>query len=285
MSTIPAIDWTRAGTTTPSKYRFVLSFVLRSEIGNLELKNAPLEWKDIQLLLKRDPETHGVYITAVVNSLTFIKEGKNLLEELYASKGVFSICNLFIYYLDHSTRLYVGMPTSYKLDFNTYKLINLTKSTNGVQINALEDDLISKFQQRKNTVVDLNKLVNIAGGVITPYPALLKTLALPEINIYKTVTFQRELLFIDEIDLTGNGEYFMYPTQTLITSDFPEARNVIFANKSDYDKLSGIFVASVAEVTFLITGTISLSIIGITGTGSIVHAGICVINSDNTLPV
>ncbi len=255
MSTTPAIDWTRNGTSTPSKYRFVLSFVLHSEIGNLELKHAPLEWKEIELLLKRDLETHGVYITAVVNSLTFIKEGKNLLQDLYASKGVFSICNLFIYYLDHATRTYVSMPSSYKLDFNTYKLVNLTKTTNGITISALPTDIISKFQQRKNTEVDLNKLFNIDGGAIAPGPGTWESLSIPAIKVNKRAV----LATSGTGNLTGvsYSTTYIYVPLTLGNSEITEAITEIGIPLVARDAAYGIIVGNVYEST-RIFGTIYL---------------------------
>jgi len=229
------IDWTRYGTTTPSKYRFTLSYVLHSENGVLELKNAPLEWADMELLLKRDSVTHGVYISAVVDSLTFIKEGKNLLQDIYASKGVFSQCDLYIYYLDHSTREYVSMPTSYKLDFNTYELVNLSKSTNGVKINCLETDIVSKFQQRKDTEVDLNKLVNIDGGSITPDSGVWKSLSIPALKINKT----SRLATVGTGNLSGGstGILYLYIPLTLGNSEITEAISQVGAalNTRDHD--------------------------------------------------
>jgi len=264
--TTPAINWTRDGTSTPSKYRFVLSFVLHSEIGNLELKHAPLEWKEIELLLKRDTETHGVYITAVVNSLTFIKEGKNLLQELYASKGVFSICDLFIYYLDHATRTYVSMPTSYKLDFNSYKLVNLTKSTNGIQISALPTDTISKFQQRKATPVNLNKLTSIGGLTIDPGTPL-KTLAIPAIKAFKTANFSNtETNLFNETD--SAIPIFIYPPQTSIFSDFTEVVHVPYNETTSQNHLQSMMANMVAETIFNVKGVIDIDITTITGTDS-----------------
>ena len=279
MST-PAIDWTRHGTTTPSKYRFVLSFVLHSEIGNLELKNAPIEWKEIQLLLRRDKETHGVYIQAVVNSLTFIKEGKNLLQELYASKGVFSICNLFIYYLDHATRTYVSMPTSYKLDFNTYKLVNLTRSTNGVQINCLEEDMISKFQQRKNTTVDLNKLINIGGQAITPYADMWRNLSLPAINVYKTASF--ETVGTGNLTGGGTGTLYLYIPLSMLSSEITEAITQTGSADTVRDFDNGILHDNAVEIITGVKGTLYLHLTYITPGIDSLTVRLSVVSSDDS---
>lgn len=275
--TFPLIDWTRNGTTTPSKYRFVLSFVLHSEIGNLELKNAPTEWKEIQLLMKRDPDMHGVHIEAIVNTLTFIKEGKNLLAELWASKGVYSICDLFIYYLDHTTRTYVSMPTSYKLDFNTYDLVPLSRSTNGVRINAMRNDLVSKFQQRKNTVVGLNKLVNIGGGTITDYAALERKLSIPAINIYKSASFAGS----GSLNGGATGIFYLYPNLSQIYSEIPESLSQTGDVGSVLDYTNGLLYNVPAEITAIVKGTIYFYVTSLSGTVTSITVRLSVVNSSN----
>jgi hypothetical protein len=277
MSTFPAIDWTQHGTTTPSRYRFVLSFVLYSEAGTLELVNAPIEWKEIELLLKRDPETHGVYISAVVSTLTFIKEGRNLLVDLYEEKGVFASCHLYIYYLDFATREYLSMPSRYKLDFNTYKLVNLTRTTNGVQINCLEDDIVSKFQQRKNTTVDLRSLKGLSEFEIDDYTALLKDLAIPEISIYQFANYATD----GTGNLSGGGsvQLFAYVPLRLIDSDIAEAMSEI-GDVGDRDFDNGIIHAITDEETVIVKGTIYLYIGGYTGDA--ITLRLSVVSSDDT---
>lgn len=241
--------------TTPGKYRFVLSFVLHSELGNLELKNAPLEWNDMQLVLKRNMETHGVDLTAVVGGLTFIKEGKQLLERLYAEKGIFAICSLYIYYLDYTTREYVAMPTSYKLDFNTYRVVKLIKSANGVQINALQNDIVSKFQQRKNTTVNLNNLTGLSGFTIPQYTALPSYMVLPSISVRKFATYSNTEVY--GYDNTTTGLEYVYLKTLIVQSDFTESRDIIFS-AGVLDHLKGLFQTTVEEVVIDITGTISV---------------------------
>lgn len=274
------IDWTRMGSDTPSKYRFVLSFVLHSENGNLELKNAPLEWSDIELLIRRDREMHGVHITAVVESLTFIKEGAALIRELYESKGLFSDCALSIYYLDHETRTYVSLPTSYRLDFNTYKEIKLTKGINGVQIAAIEDGTVSKFQQRKDTTVNLNNLRGLSGFTIADYVDLRKALVMPEIEIYRIADFTNALLTIYEED--EGGTYFNYLTQFLTASDFEECQSVPFTTAAGYDKANALFLDNTEERILDITGEIKIGITNVTGTVSEIKVALDVIDTDNS---
>jgi hypothetical protein len=277
-----AIDWTREGTTTPSKYRFVLSFVLYSENGTLELVHAPLEWQEIELMIKRDDLTHGVYITAVVDTLTFIREGAELLKTLYAARGVFATCNLAIYYLDYTTREYVSMPSTYKLDFNTYRLTKLSKSTNGVQINALPDDTISKFRQRLNTPVNLNNLKGLSGFAITDYTSLKKTITTPEITINKTAVWHDT--FAENLTRSTSGAGYAYIPATLNGgSDFTEARSVVYYESESYDRTRGLFVENDTERTIRITGTVNIDINSIVGGTSRITISLLVLNIDNTL--
>lgn len=275
------IDYTRLGSDTPSKYRFVLSFVLHSEIGNLELKHAPLEWPDIELLMRRDKEMHGVHITAVVESVTFIKEGADLLKELYASKGLFSECSMYIYYLDHSTRTYVSLPTAYRLDFNTYKEVKLTKGINGVNISAIEDGTVSKFQQRKNTAVNLNNLKGLSGFTIADYSSLKKTVNLPEMTIFKVVQYANAAT--NNYTSSTHGTAYNYLPLTINGSDFIEAKSVVYYSGASLDRTKGLFVENETERTVHITGTVNFTINSIAGATSRMTISLLVLNIDNTL--
>ncbi|MFA5727695.1 MAG: hypothetical protein WC886_08650, partial [Saccharofermentanaceae bacterium] len=280
------IDWTRYGTTTPSKYRFTLAYILHSENGVLELKHAPLEWADMDLLLKRDPVTHGVYISAVVSSLTFIKEGKNLLQEIYASKGVFSQCDLFIYYLDHSTREYVSMPTSYKLDFNTYQLVNVSKSTNGVKINCLETDMVSKFQQRKDTEVNLNNLTGLSGFQIAPYVALKKNVNIGAISQYNAANYANSDVnnySIKSLDVSVDTTEYIYTPMVFSYSDFFESANVTYAVRTGHNGASAFLTQMTEERILNIKGSYTFTINELSGLNNTLGIYLVVLDVSNNV--
>ena len=280
------IDWTRYGTTTPSKYRFTLSYILHSENGVLELKHAPLEWADMDLLLKRDPVTHGVYISAVVSSLTFVKEGKQLLQDLYASKNVFSQCDLFIYYLDHTKREYVSMPTSYKLDFNTYQVVNVSKSTNGVRINCLETDMVSKFQQRKDTEVNLNNLTGLSGFSITPYTALKKNVNIGAISQYNAANYANSDVnnyLLKSSEIGADTTEYIYTPMTFSYSDFFESVNVFYAVRTGHNGASAFLTQMTEERDLNIKGSYTFTINELSGLNNTLGIYMVVLDVSNNV--
>jgi hypothetical protein len=169
------------------------------------------------------------------------------------------------------------MPSRYRLDFNTYRLVNLTRTTNGVQISCIEDDMVSKFQQRKNTVVDLRNLKGLSDFTIADYPDLLKDLAIPEISIYQFANYATN----GTGNLSGGGsiQLYAYVPLTLSDSDISDTMSEVGA-VGDRDFDNGIIHAITEESTVIVKGTIYLYIGGYTGDA--ITLRLSVVSSDDT---
>jgi hypothetical protein len=122
----------QTASNTPPKYLVRLE----SSLGNIDLTTPPKEWEEGELEMDRDIKVGGVFSTFNVQSLTFYKEGADLINRLFAASEMNAQCTMRQYYLHKTTLQYIEFPTSYSLQFPTRKVVKSGDYAIGVQINA-----------------------------------------------------------------------------------------------------------------------------------------------------
>jgi len=276
-------DWLKVSSNSGPKYLFKLD----GETGIKVLENAPVEWPEVKLQFKRDSFYHGVITEAIVGQLTFIKDGKRYLEDIYTRSGVFGECSLRIYYLDEVTRTYKELPTSYKIDFNTYRLVKYKKSINGVQISLLPNDLPAKLYQRQDTEVDLTKAESLGGQTIDTtrdhWASIKDTFNFPEIKSYITARYDNSDTYL--FDRTGGvPQYIFWPqTVTYADPDFAdEAQNIIGSEFSAMLSAKALFYNSDSDRTVDVFGTLYLTVNHLDDLGSI-EVLLAVVDTSNNI--
>ena len=253
-----AIDYTKYGNNTPPKFQFKID----GSTGNFILETAPLEWASVKLNFSRNMFYMGVFTEAMFDGLTFIEDGKNVLKGIFDSYGVFGKANLSIKYFDYNTRTYKAFPTTYKLDFNTYKFAAVgSPAVNAVKINALPTDINSKLFQRDKTKVDITKRISIDGfqaALIDQWASLRKVFEFPEINSYYTAL--HTWLLGGTASASGTAEVFAYFGLTLINSDFAESQSISFFAGSALNKTEAVLRESLQDRIVTVTGSIKINI-------------------------
>lgn len=147
---------------TLPKYRFQLFNPDTNEL--LTLRTAPIEWKEGAIEIKRDIQIGGVFTSFTASSLTFIKEGRKFLNDIWNEKEINGKCELIVSWFKTSTRTYQEMPTRFGLNFATCKpRVKVGKFGIGFLIEAQKSSILVKLENRRNKEVDITKTVSLGG--------------------------------------------------------------------------------------------------------------------------
>lgn len=175
------------GSLTPARYIFKLVADAKEIICDTE----PIEWMSGKITIKRDLEVGGVFISSNADSLTFVGNGAELLRSLYDIYGLNAKCTLiqyrwkeFDFDVPENGRQYIEFPEQYNIDFNFYQVVKVGKFSFGVRVKAINSSVQTKFDQRQDIDVDLNKLVSIGEIPIIDYQSMKKYINYEATNIY-----------------------------------------------------------------------------------------------------
>jgi hypothetical protein len=235
-------EFDNIGSGSPERFRFVII----SKYGRTELKSAPLGWNNSSIMLKRglgffQSFTGGIITDYKIGSLVFINDGFRLLYGTYLGNDewqnglfkediIFAEAKLEISYLDKDWEY--QLLGTFALDFMTLKTRRV-KSVNGVEINAIESDTVSKYNKRKKIKVDLTRTTSLGGYNIIDYPALKKNINFPEIsnnylaNWTNGETGNTMISTVPPFDYGPHEGQIYIPKMTLTETDFNETQSVV----------------------------------------------------------
>jgi len=265
----------QTASNTPPKYLVRLE----SSLGNIDLTTPPKEWEEGELEMDRDIKVGGVFSTFNVQSLTFYKEGADLINRLFAASEMNAQCTMRQYYLHKTTLQYIEFPTSYSLQFPTRKVVKSGDYAIGVQINAEKSGQEVKFDLRRKIDIDITKYTTIGGFEIVPYADLAKYLKYPEINAYKKGIFSHDTP--QNYAQATPGIYYVYLPQTITRSDFTEVRAVVLTETGALNKLYALYYESEEARDLVITGEIVIDINLIVGATSAVGLVMNIVNASS----
>lgn len=222
------LPFSQLGNNTPPK----LIFELFSENGDIVCDRVPLEFKNLSIELNRDIDLAGVFVEFKIDILTFTgRTERTLLKSLNDEKGVLAICNLRVSY-QNASKIYVPFANDFKLDFDFYKEVTVSRTRNGIRIKTKLTGFLKKIKDRKKVKVDLTKLNSLGGYSIALIdhwsPANFKgNLNIPNIIVDNNALF-------DNFDISG-----------VLASDVVTNFSVPFTvNGSDYNETQnpGVFI-------------------------------------------
>ncbi|HAT75506.1 MAG TPA: hypothetical protein DCS19_01350 [Flavobacterium sp.] len=208
---------------TPSKYRFELVGDTKTIVCDTE----PLEWASGKIMIKRDLNVGGVFVSSNSDALTFVGNAAEMLRGLYKTSGLNAKCTLITYWWKEfdfenisQGRKYIPFPTRYNIDFNFYQVVKVGGFSFGIKVKAINSSFQTKLDQRQDINVDLTKLTSIGGATIMDYELLRKTINYDATNIYHYA----ELNTASELDpdlprVKGTNCYASIPL-SIVKNDF-----------------------------------------------------------------
>ena len=243
------------------KYRFQLFNPDTNEL--LTLRTAPIEWKEGTIEIKRDIQIGGVFTSFTVSSLTFIKEGRDFLNNIWLEKEINGQCELIVSWFKTSTRTYQEMPTRFGLNFATCKpRVKVGKFGIGFLIEAQKSSILVKLENRKDKTVDLTKrvlkngeyVINSMGGFeIKDYNALKTTLTFPAMNKRFSTTWIGNYYPIGSFKIENNKDYNIFTQFQMKFSDndYEAAKEVNYlTNISNRDAIAKCVDNTLATGTY-----------------------------------
>ena len=204
------------------KYKFL---VVRSGGGIIpivyQLKYAPDGWKD-EITFERNEKYKGVFRTYSSNEIKFPKDGRDHLKDIYESKGVSEIAELYVYKWDNESFEFI-LTFVGKIDFSTYTVDELF-----VSVQVLDNSFTEKVKNRENIEVDLITTKTINGSVMPDFAVANTNLTFPTLQITSQANWVREALsqttFSSGVPLgPTNPNYFAMP---LTFSQIAEAQSI-----------------------------------------------------------
>ncbi len=253
-------------------YRFKLVNPETAQFVNLGVDSEPLEWASGIIELNRRIKVGGVFTSFAVSSLTFIKEGANFVRSIWTEKEFNGKCDLHVYWFKNSTRDYVEFPSSFALNFATCKpKKKIGKNAIGLNIEAINSDVLTKLDNRSDTDVDVTKTTTIGGvdiidygesGAGFTYQDLRKNINFPAYTIINS-TQSRLPSSADGSTLprlSGQISYCSVPVRTVL-SDFDEIGDVVHVTrKTSLADVNSIFDTALVDYSFTFSYSVTVNV-------------------------
>jgi len=242
------------------EFRFTLS---EPSEGTLVLHHIPDNWLKSETTYARHEKYHSVLRNVSSSELTFYKEGRNFLKNVYENSGIDANATMLVERLDKTTYDYETYPSAGKFDFSTYQV-----DETAVNIQMVDTEFKEKIINRSTTQVDINKLVTIDGYEVAPF-------AIQDFNMPETVIDNEDSAVIGGTAQTVSP--VIVPISSVTNVDFTEMQ--VPTNSGD-TKASAFFKeATHAKILDLV---IAIDVTR-TGTGDINYTLIQIDDSENVL--
>jgi len=222
-----------------TRYRFYLQ---NASQGLLQLFYAPEGWRDAKFSLKRNPTYHGMFRAVTFNQLTFRKDSRDFIRDVYESQGINALITFKVYRLDDTTGDYV-IYFDGKLDLSTYKI-----EETGVTCQIIDTQLAEKVKNREGVKVNLREHTSIEGYEIPAFSNENPELFLPayEVRAYATWGNRADMSTVLDNHYVPLWEGLTNFTETQSQNcDTPIADN------------AGMFINSVADRNLHMTGNLT----------------------------
>ena len=154
-------------------FKFVLS---EPSEGSLTLHHAPDGWQDAETTYSRHKTYGSVLRSASTNELTFYKEGRDFLKNVYENTGIDANATMTVQKLNTTTWVYDDYPAAGKFDFSTYQV-----NEKSVKIQMMDTSFKEKVLNRASTEVNLISKTSIEGYISST--ALVGQITFPDTSI------------------------------------------------------------------------------------------------------
>lgn len=216
-------------------------FYIESSRGTERVFYQPYGWSQAGYEIVRNETYQGLWRKFVVSSLKFVKDGKAILKALKESEGTECIAYFIVKRFDPSTHFYTQCYKG-KINFSTYQ-----RSTDSCTVNIEDSGFEISLKNREDIPVILSKLVDMDGGVITPFTVEGNEVTFPERQDYFRDNFINE-----SVEVFTDSHCFPLKLDTSELSDSHTVIDPLFTASVD----GSIFLASETRV-MVITGTLS----------------------------
>jgi hypothetical protein len=214
--------------------------------GILVLTHAPDGWADASTEYARDKTYGSVMRKGSELDLTFYKEGKNFLNNVYENTGIDANVTLTVQKLRKSPYLaYETYPSPTKVDMTTYVIDEV-----GVTVKLVDSSFKEKIVNRDSVELDVLKLTSIDGVTIADFTN--KSFVFPDTSISRLSNYTEHATgFITILE-------HVVPID-LVASDFTESQSPAYA-AGDVGKKTGSFfkenlIARILTLDFSLSGS------------------------------
>jgi hypothetical protein len=211
------------------RFRFTLN---STEYGALVLTEEPRGWNDIEIILKRSLEYHGIFNEAMAQLDFTCRSGKEYIDTALDELGIDAVINITIqvscatgtgsveapdYTIDYSDDYGSmaqgsGVPVFETLFEGVIDLSNYSKDRNFTLVNLIPSDFIQKVINRLETVVEITRNEDLDGNAIDPITDFPSSVTLHS----KALLLNSEWEGIDDIDSAS----MIFPNDT-VNINFP----------------------------------------------------------------
>lgn len=222
-------------------YRFTLS---EPTEGVKVLTHAPDGWADAETTYIRHSTYKSVLRNTSTNELTFYKEGKEFIQNVYERSGIDANITFTVEKLNKSTWSYEDYPAANKIDLSTYMVDEI-----GVTVQLIDTKFKEKIINRESTEVDLIKRVSIEGLTVAPFTTNKFKIPDTSINLEDTGTFT---------DIYNTAGEYALTASSVTNTDFTEMQ--VATTKTPNIKTSSFFKESVRQRILNISGDLTYDI-------------------------
>lgn len=235
-------------------YPHVRYYLINPVLGKIKLNFEPINWNEDDKKLVRNEESWGVF-TELSNDLQFVKDGKDIIREVYETQGTEAELILERYEAFETNK---GYELDYRgyLDLKTYQL-----EDEKVSVQFLTGGLQSLIESQFDEAYELDRGTDINGNQIS------------ELN-YDTIYWEGRRIFLESLSETpeneennknfeiynavGNGQISGYPvelnriyeSQGLSLNSVFQEQNVNLTEYSNVYIVNNVFRPSGSGVTF-----------------------------------
>lgn len=211
----------------------IFRFTLNSEqYGALILEEEPDGWKDIEIILKRSLEYHGIFNEAMAQLEFTCRAGKEYLDTALEELDIDAVVNITIQ-ISCSTRSGSIEAPDYSIDYSddygsmaqgsgapvfetlfegVVDFSNYAKTRNFTLVNLIPSDFIQKIINRLETVVEITRNEDLDGNALTPIADFPSSMTLHS----KALLLNSEWEGYDDTDNTS----MIFPNDT-VNINFP----------------------------------------------------------------
>jgi len=221
------------------RFKFYLQ---NSSKGNLLLRFSPDGWQESKFELHRNTTYHGLFRTISFNQLTFVKDARDYIRDVYELQGVNAKIMFTVVRLNDTTQIYDSYFTG-KLDLSTYKI-----SETGVTCQVVDTQLAEKVKNREATKVNIRERISIEGFEIPAFSEEAPQLTLPDYDV------QANAAWGNRLQMTSTLDNHYVPLWEGI-SEFTETQHQDCTEVIADD--GGMYINSLADRTLHMTGRLT----------------------------
>lgn len=236
-----------------------------TEKGAFILPYDPVGWKNIEAVLKRSPQYHGIFYELMAQFEFKCSSGKEYIDDGIFLYGIDWVCSIKIeiscsqgggsaesldYSIDYSDD-YGSMisgstaPVFETLFEGTLRLDTYAQTDESTFVDLIQSDFVQKVINRLETKVNIDSLESLDGDTLTQIAGVPYSLTLPS----KSIRYGSQLVLSEDaqaspFSVNGNRVYIYHPFEIVYNDlDFNPPIPILEVNNSLIYQPSGLFTA------------------------------------------